>query len=110
DFLTIHNLTVPLGNQLADDAVMLVEDEYLAFRPEPEAQVRATGLILVLGRVLFADQLQQGLALAAIVEQDATDGVVATAVGVRIHIEDLAAGVVAEDDLVLQGRDLITTV
>src|SRR5690606_34727425 len=59
------------GNQLADDAIVLVENEYLARRPKTESQVGAAGLVFARSRVLFADQLQQGLALASIVEQDA---------------------------------------
>src|SRR5690606_15732028 len=98
------------GNQLADDAIVLVENEYLARRPKTESQVGAAGLVFARSRVLFADQLQQGLALATIVEQDAPNGVMAAAVGVRTNVENLAARIVAEDDLVLQGRDFIAAV
>src|SRR5262249_34295866 len=93
-----------VGDEQTDDAVALVHDEDLALRPHPESQVGAQRLRLPLRLVLLLNQLQQRLLRALVVQHDAAD---ARLPAVRrqlvgIEIEDFAAGIVAEDEQVLE--------
>ena len=75
-------------------------------RAHPQPEVGARRGRLALRRILLANQLQQRLLLALVVEQDAPDGVLAALrQRVGVDVEDLAARVVAEDQLVGERAD-----
>src|SRR5688572_24854389 len=95
------------GNQQADGAVALVEDQDLAVRSEPEPQIGPGCWHLPLLVVLFFDQLEQRLRHTVIVEQDPADGTLSAARQfVGAEIKYLSARVIAEEDEIRQLRNL----
>src|SRR6185369_5596357 len=90
-------------HEQANDPVALVHHEQLSLRPDREPQVGTRRGRLALRRVLLLNQLEQRLRRALVVEQDAADRILAPfGQVVRADVEDLTAGIVAEDQLVLK--------
>ena len=90
------------GHQLADGAVLLVQDEHLPIRSGTEAQIGAGRGIFALFSILGLNQLEQRPGFTPVVEQNPADGIL-SAVGkvVRIEVKDFSAGQVTEKDVVL---------
>src|SRR5262245_50127234 len=87
------------GHHKPDDAVALVQDEQLTIRSHCHAQVRTRGEHPPLLHVLFLDHLEERLHRPLIADENAMKALPARWQLVRIDVEDLAARVVAEDQL-----------